>query len=137
MVLVSSTVQEDGWRLEVDGHKVFLSAREKHLLFSKKRSEVTGVVCILLHVWQLCDLECSEGCVEVVEVVILSLRSGKTPPTPILLLVRPEWIWCLRPGPFTVSFAGTFPHWEAWPEIVFFCFVGFLAPHSFQATLQN
>lgn len=39
--------------------------------------------------WQFCDrLECSKDGVEIVEVVILSLRSGKTPPTPILCLVR-------------------------------------------------
>lgn len=33
MVLLSSAVWEDGWRLEVDGHRVFLSAREASVVF--------------------------------------------------------------------------------------------------------
>lgn len=83
VVLLSSAVREDDWRLEVDGHKVFLSARESLCCFLKKHSEVIGVVCILLHVWQFCDrLKCLESCVEVVEVVILSLRSGRPHPPP-------------------------------------------------------
>lgn len=36
MLLLSSAVREDGWRLEVDGHKVFLSARESLCCFLKK-----------------------------------------------------------------------------------------------------
>ncbi|KAM7326967.1 hypothetical protein ACRRTK_013334 [Alexandromys fortis] len=88
MVLLSSAVWEDGWRLEVDGHKVFLSARES-LCFLKKRSGVIGVVCILLHVWQFCDcLECSKDGIEIVEVVILSLRVERPHPPP-------SSAWCM------------------------------------------